>query len=130
MSASGDTTAAPEALALLPLNVTGLSGPQRRGAICVWGGESLGADAISLGDRIHDGTKVFPRACPRCVDRVAAQQTPPPAPRRIWCNWHKGLADTCLLIQVHEQATTFGGDLYACAKCRVKDRLTPLGDRP
>jgi hypothetical protein len=60
-------------LALLPLDLTGLSGPQRRGAICVWGGESLGADAVSLGDRGIDGTKVFLRACPRCIADQAAE---------------------------------------------------------
>ncbi|MDX2550084.1 hypothetical protein [Streptomyces stelliscabiei] len=60
-------------LSLLPLDLVGLSGPQRRGAICVWGGESLGVDAVNLGDHRLDGTKVFPRACPRCVADQAAE---------------------------------------------------------
>lgn len=75
MSASGDTTTASKALALLPLDLTSLSGPQRRGAICVWGGESLGADAVNLdpGPGTEGATKLFPRACPRCVADQAAE---------------------------------------------------------
>ena len=60
-------------LSLLPLDLTGLSGPQRRGAICVWGGESLGADAVNLGARMDGATRVFPRACPRCVADLATE---------------------------------------------------------
>jgi hypothetical protein len=60
-------------VSLLPLDLAGLSGPQRRGAICVWGGESLGVDAVNLGDHRLDGTKVFPRACPRCIADQAAE---------------------------------------------------------
>lgn len=60
-------------LDLLPLDLTGLSGPQRRGAICVWGGESLGADAVSLGKRLRGEVAVFPRACPSCVADQAAE---------------------------------------------------------
>lgn len=55
---------------------------------------------------------------------------PPPGPRSIaWCHWHNGLSDTARLVRVHEQATTFGGALFACAKCRLQHNLLPIGDQ-
>ncbi|MEH0431303.1 hypothetical protein QBB34_34235 [Streptomyces stelliscabiei] len=53
------------------------------------------------------------------------------APRTIaYCSWHKGLSDTARLIRVNEAATGPGGLLFACAGCRQKHDLTPLGDQP
>lgn len=47
-----------------------------------------------------------------------------------WCHWHNGLSDTIRLVQAVEQGAGFGGDLFACASCRQKHRLTPIGDQP
>lgn len=56
-----------DALAALPLPET-LSGQQRDGHICVWGGEALtSSTAVDLGSRPGEGGRVFPRACPRCT---------------------------------------------------------------
>ena len=47
-------------------------------------------------------------------------------PRTIaWCHWHSGLSDTARPVQKGP-----AGVLSACAKCRVKHGLTPLGDQP
>lgn len=47
-------------------------------------------------------------------------------PRLIaWCSWHDGLSDTARLVQ-----TGVAGRLFACDSCRLKYRLTPLGDQP
>lgn len=61
---------------------------------------------------------------------MSQEATPPPAPRRVaYCSWHRGLSDTAVLVRIHEQATTFGGSLLACAPCREQHSLTPLGDQ-
>lgn len=71
MSASGETATAPEALALLPLDLTGLSGPQQQGTICVHDGSALGPDAVDLGRRHNGRRSVFPRACRPCAAILA-----------------------------------------------------------
>jgi hypothetical protein len=54
---------------------------------------------------------------------VTEQEEPP---RLIaWCSWHNGLSDTARLVQVGGP-----GRLFACAKCRLKHNLIPLGDQP
>lgn len=60
-----------ETLALLPIPET-LSGPQRDGHVCVWGGEALTTDtAIDLGSRRIGDRMGFPRGCRTCVERAA-----------------------------------------------------------
>lgn len=61
-----------EALARLPIPET-LSGPQREGYVCVWGGEALDAvTAVDLGSRLDDdGRRIFPRACRADVRKAA-----------------------------------------------------------
>lgn len=50
----------------------------------------------------------------------------PQAPASIaWCSWHGSLSDTARLVQTGE-----AGRLFACAGCRIKYQLTPLGDQP
>lgn len=51
------------------------------------------------------------------------------AARPRWCNWHEGLSDSTVLVQVHEAASGPGGHLYACAKCRVAHNLTPMTEQ-
>lgn len=51
------------------------------------------------------------------------------AVRPRWCNWHKGLASSALLVRVLEAASGPGGMLYACRDCRVRHSLTPLTER-
>ncbi|MDV7220627.1 hypothetical protein [Streptomyces prunicolor] len=47
-----------------------------------------------------------------------------------WCAWHKGHAENVRLIDVHEQGSGVGGNLFACEPCRETHRLVPLADRP
>jgi len=63
-----------DALVLLPIPGV-LSTGQSRGAICVWGGESLApGTSVDLSARvIGDGTSLFPRSCSACFSRVAMQ---------------------------------------------------------
>lgn len=48
-----------------------------------------------------------------------------------YCNWHRGLSDTALLVQMNDEAASGpnGGLLYACAGCRQQHDLTPIGDQ-
>lgn len=64
-----ETRTSSAALAMLPLpDLALLSEPQRRGAVCVWDGATLGPDATDLGQRqAEDGRTVFPRACHTCT---------------------------------------------------------------
>lgn len=148
------------ALALLPLNIAALSEQQRRGAACVYDGTPLGVNAVNLGSRPHNGITVFPRACILCIPRIAektltdhrahceecveidvpcdtrealhtlARQHRPHHPI-AYCNWHGGLADTCLPVQAVEQDPSHGADsLYACTRCRQMHHLTPLTEHP
>lgn len=57
----------------------------------------------------------------------------PPAPRTVaYCNWHRGLSDTARLVQLPADQGSGSGapGLFACAPCREKHRLTPVGDQP
>jgi hypothetical protein len=56
------------------------------------------------------------------------QRRRPAAPRR-WCNWHDGLSETSLLVQIIQAATGPGGMQYACARCREQHGLIPLAER-
>lgn len=47
-----------------------------------------------------------------------------------WCAWHKGMAEGVRLIEVIEQGSGRGGDLFACEPCRQIHRLVPYADRP
>ncbi|MEU7658709.1 hypothetical protein AB0B60_09530 [Streptomyces lincolnensis] len=47
-----------------------------------------------------------------------------------WCAWHKGHAEDLRLIQIHEQGSGAGGNLFACGPCRQAHHLVPLADRP
>jgi hypothetical protein len=71
---------------------------------------------------------------PRPLEGIAEQPLPEQRqPRRVvYCNWHRGLADSCLLIRdLADQGSGSGtGSLYACARCREQHRLTPLGSQP
>lgn len=50
--------------------------------------------------------------------------------RPRWCSWHNGLADSALLIRIHEQGSGTGGGMqYACQSCRIKHHLVPLAER-
>ncbi|MFJ8852331.1 hypothetical protein [Streptomyces sp. NPDC102437] len=42
-----------------------------------------------------------------------------------WCHWHKGPSGTAVLVDVIEQGSGPGRQLYACAPCREQRRLTP-----
>lgn len=60
-----------EAIAQLPIPAT-LSGPQRDGRVCVWGGEALTSEtAIDLGSRRIGDRMAFPRGCRDCVSKAA-----------------------------------------------------------
>lgn len=62
-----------------------------------------------------------------------SQTSEPRGPRAIaYCSWHRGLSDTARLIRIQQEAATGpnGGLLFACAGCRQKHGLTPLGDQP
>lgn len=57
---------------------------------------------------------------------MKTDNAPPQAPASIaWCSWHGSLSDTARLVQTGE-----AGRLFACAGCRIKYQLTPLGDQP
>lgn len=47
-----------------------------------------------------------------------------------WCAWHQSYARGVRLIDVHEQGSGPGGNLFACHSCRVAYSLVPLADRP
>ena len=47
-----------------------------------------------------------------------------------WCSWHRSFTNTARLIQVIEQGSGPGGNLFACANCRDIYRLVPLADQP
>lgn len=145
-----------EAARLLPLDIAALSEQQKRGAACVYDGTPLGVNAVNLGARPHNGVTVFPRACVLCIPRVAETtladhrarceacvEADVPCdtreqllalvrqhrPRRVaYCNWHRGLADTCKPIRdAPDQGSGHGGgSLHACASCRQQYGLTPL----
>lgn len=60
-----------EVIAQLPIPAT-LSGPQRDGRVCVWGGEALTSEtAIDLGSRRIGDRMAFPRGCRNCVKDAA-----------------------------------------------------------
>lgn len=49
-----------------------------------------------------------------------------PLPRAIaYCHWHRGLSDTARLVQAG-----LAGRLFACERCRLKHKLTPIADQP
>ncbi|MDX2939045.1 hypothetical protein [Streptomyces ipomoeae] len=51
--------------------------------------------------------------------------------RPRWCNWHRGLSGTSLLVRVTEEGS--GGEngmYYACASCRTQHGLTALAEQP
>ncbi|MEU8928800.1 hypothetical protein AB0D30_02850 [Streptomyces sp. NPDC048409] len=45
-----------------------------------------------------------------------------------WCHWHKGLGDDPRQIQSVEAGSGSGAPFYACARCRRRHRLTPMGE--
>ncbi|MER5361694.1 hypothetical protein [Streptomyces sp. NPDC002785] len=47
-----------------------------------------------------------------------------------WCHWHKGPSGTAVLVDVVEQGSSQGTDLYACAPCREQRCLTPYREHP
>ncbi|MBE1599670.1 hypothetical protein [Streptomyces stelliscabiei] len=68
---------------------------------------------------------------PRPLQRAVEQPRPEQRRHRraLYCNWHRGLADTCELIRdLADQGSGHGtGSLYACARCREQHGLTPAG---
>lgn len=57
--------------------------------------------------------------------------TPQNSPRAFgWCAWHRGNAENVRLIDVHEQGSGPGGNLFACEPCREAHHLVPLADLP
>jgi hypothetical protein len=140
-------------------NPARLNADQVRGGHCCWCNTALTAEtAVDLGERRHP-THWFPRCCPTCIRaadhahvgmceicvetpgacQTAAtlkqlvrehSRTPPPGPRPIaYCNWHRGLSDTALLVRITEEGS--GGEngmLYACQNCRTQHGLTPLAE--
>ncbi|MBZ9638015.1 hypothetical protein [Streptomyces sp. PSKA30] len=47
-----------------------------------------------------------------------------------WCAWHQGHAHGVRLIEVQEQASGPGGNVFACRPCREAYDLVPFADRP
>lgn len=47
-----------------------------------------------------------------------------------WCSWHDGYAGGVRLIQVHEQGSGAGGNVFACGPCRTAHKLVAFADRP
>lgn len=56
----------------------------------------------------------------------------PTTPTTSWayCSWHKAYSDTARLVQIIEQGSAFGADLFACAPCREVHHLVPVADQP
>ena len=60
-----------------------------------------------------------------------SQQAEPNTPTAYaWCSWHDGFAEGVRLIDVIEQGSGSGGNLFACEPCREIHRLVPYADRP
>ncbi|MFJ9536622.1 hypothetical protein ACIRPX_05125 [Streptomyces sp. NPDC101225] len=55
-----------------------------------------------------------------------------PASPREWahCAWHGAMSDTARLVQIIEQGSGPGANLFACAPCREVYRLAPIADQP
>lgn len=46
-----------------------------------------------------------------------------------YCSWHRGLSQSAILVRIIEQQSGPGVGMYACAPCREKHGLRPVGEQ-
>ncbi|MFE7430283.1 hypothetical protein [Streptomyces sp. NPDC057545] len=46
-----------------------------------------------------------------------------------WCHWHKGPSGTAVLVDIIEQGSGPGRQLYACNPCREQRGLRPYSEK-
>ncbi|MDT0477425.1 hypothetical protein RM863_35415 [Streptomyces sp. DSM 41014] len=68
------------------------------------------------------------------MQEITHAETAPDTPVQVpaghgWCSWHHGPGKELRLITAVEQGSGPGAHHRACAHCRAKYRLIPLGEQ-